>query len=120
MNDKPEIRIFWSDEDNLFIATVKDHPSISAHGDTYEDAAREMKNVIEMLNELNAEQANQWQPISTAPRDNKSFLVYCEENKCQFMVTWCGYENGYDIFGGMRLLHAEPTHWKPTSKPPTS
>lgn len=35
------ITIIWSDEDQCYIATVDEYPSLSAHGDTPEEA-REM------------------------------------------------------------------------------
>ena len=36
-----EIRIWWSEEDDAFLAQVLDMPGIMTHGDTPEDAARE-------------------------------------------------------------------------------
>jgi predicted RNase H-like HicB family nuclease len=40
---KYEIDIFWSDEDEAFVAVVPDLPGCSAWGDTYEDALREVQ-----------------------------------------------------------------------------
>jgi predicted RNase H-like HicB family nuclease len=36
-----EIRIWWSGEDDAFLAQVVDMPGIMTHGDSPEDAARE-------------------------------------------------------------------------------
>ena len=36
-----EIRIWWSEEDDAFLAQVLDMPGIMTHGDTPENAARE-------------------------------------------------------------------------------
>jgi predicted RNase H-like HicB family nuclease len=40
---KYEIDIFWSDEDDAYIAVVPDLPYCSAWGETYEDALREVR-----------------------------------------------------------------------------
>jgi predicted RNase H-like HicB family nuclease len=37
----------WSDEDDAFIARVAEFPSLAAHGETQEEALREIKNVVE-------------------------------------------------------------------------
>lgn len=36
----------WSDEDEAFIARVVEFPSLAAHGDTQEEALREIKDVV--------------------------------------------------------------------------
>ena len=36
-----EIRVWWSEEDDAFLAQVVDMPGIMTHGDTPEEAARE-------------------------------------------------------------------------------
>jgi predicted RNase H-like HicB family nuclease len=36
-----EIRVWWSEDDDAFLAQVLDMPGIMTHGDTPEDAARE-------------------------------------------------------------------------------
>ncbi len=41
--------IFWSEDDGGYIATCPDFPGFMAFGDTYEDAAREAKGVVEMF-----------------------------------------------------------------------
>ena len=38
---KYEVIIFWSDEDDVFIAEVPELPGCAAHGSTYSDALRE-------------------------------------------------------------------------------
>lgn len=39
----------WSEEDEAFIARVAEFPSLAAHGDTQEDALREIKNVVKFV-----------------------------------------------------------------------
>jgi predicted RNase H-like HicB family nuclease len=43
MTHKYEIILYWSDEDNVFIAEVPELPYSSAHGDTYEEALKEVQ-----------------------------------------------------------------------------
>lgn len=44
---KYSINIIWSDEDNGYIATVPEFPNLSVFGETYENALREAKTVVE-------------------------------------------------------------------------
>lgn len=46
MESKYEIDIFWSEEDEAYIAVVPDLPYCSAWGETYEDALREIQVAI--------------------------------------------------------------------------
>ena len=39
----------WSEEDKTFIARVAEFPSLAAHGDTQEEAMREIKSVVEFV-----------------------------------------------------------------------
>ena len=43
MTYKYEIIMWWSDEDNAFIADVPELQFCSAHGDTYEEALKEIQ-----------------------------------------------------------------------------
>lgn len=43
---KYEIDIFWSDEDDAYIAVVPDLPGCSAWGNAYEEALREVQVAI--------------------------------------------------------------------------
>ncbi len=64
-----------------------------------------------------------WQPIATAPRDTKSRLVWCPDNRCTFNVSWLEDPpcSGWIIFGGNgAYLREEPTHWMPVPDPPTT
>lgn len=45
--DRFEIDIFWSDEDDAYIAVVPDIPSCTAWGDTYEEALKEIRVAIQ-------------------------------------------------------------------------
>jgi len=54
--DKYEILIYWNDEDNIFIAEIPELPGCMAHGDTQEEALRNVKEAaklwIETANEF--------------------------------------------------------------------
>ena len=52
------IIIHWSHEDNLFIATLPDFPNCSTHGNTYEEALQNAKEVLELLIETCKELGN--------------------------------------------------------------
>lgn len=43
-----EIIIFWSDEDQVFVADVPELPGCMAHGDTYETALAAVKEAISL------------------------------------------------------------------------
>jgi len=44
--------IQWSDEDEAFIVTVPELPGCKTHGDTYEEAVQNGKEVIELCIEV--------------------------------------------------------------------
>ncbi|MFN0006674.1 MAG: type II toxin-antitoxin system HicB family antitoxin [Planctomycetota bacterium] len=46
MSHKYEIDVFWSDEDQAFLAEVPDLPGCMAHGDTHEEALAEIQVAI--------------------------------------------------------------------------
>jgi predicted RNase H-like HicB family nuclease len=46
--DKYEIIIYWSDEDQAYVAEVPELPGCSAHGDTYESALSNAKQAISL------------------------------------------------------------------------
>ena len=50
--DKYEIIIFWSDEDDVFIANVPELPGCMAHGSTHEDALKNAKDAIQLRIEV--------------------------------------------------------------------
>lgn len=56
MTRKYEIIIWWSEEDNAFIAEVPELPGCNAHGPTYEDAIREVQVVVDAWIEIANEQ----------------------------------------------------------------
>jgi hypothetical protein len=62
----------------------------------------------------------QWQPISTAPKDNKARLFWCPERQNIYALTWDEEGNGWRHFGGYGLLNDwdRPTHWMPLPAPP--
>ena len=45
---KYEIIIYWSKEDKLFIAEVPELPGCMAHGKSYEEALKNIKEAIEL------------------------------------------------------------------------
>ena len=59
MSDKYEIVIWWSEEDALYLAKAPELPGCMAHGETREDAWREINFLIphwiEMLQETGRE-----------------------------------------------------------------
>ena len=46
--NKYEIIIFWSDEDDAYIADVPELPGCMAHGDSHESALANAKEVIQL------------------------------------------------------------------------
>jgi len=46
--NKYEIIIFWSDEDDAYVADVPELPGCMAHGDTYESALANAKEAIQL------------------------------------------------------------------------
>jgi predicted RNase H-like HicB family nuclease len=44
--DRYEVIIFWSDEDQVYVAEVPELPGCVAHGDTYESALANAKQAI--------------------------------------------------------------------------
>jgi predicted RNase H-like HicB family nuclease len=45
---KYEVIIYWSNEDQLFIAEVPELPGCKAHGETHEDALANAKEAMEL------------------------------------------------------------------------
>ena len=62
----------------------------------------------------------QWQPIETAPKDNKSVLLYCPHMEfyglkpCQIVGVWHG-DWWHDLTSDGIV---RPTHWQPLLEPP--
>jgi predicted RNase H-like HicB family nuclease len=52
MTHKYEIDVFWSEEDQAFLAEVPDLPGCMAHGSTHEEALAEAQQAIEGWIEL--------------------------------------------------------------------
>ena len=48
MENKYPINIFWSEEDDCFVAIIPDFPNLSAFGETHEDAIADAKQVLQM------------------------------------------------------------------------
>ena len=45
---KYEVIIYWSDEDNAFIAEVPELPGCTAHGDSYESSLRQVHEAMQL------------------------------------------------------------------------
>jgi predicted RNase H-like HicB family nuclease len=45
---KYEVIIYWSDEDNAFVAEVPELPGCMAHGDTYESALQNVRDAMSL------------------------------------------------------------------------
>ena len=56
MTCKYEIIMWWSADDDAFIAEVPELPGCNAHGPTYEDAIREVQVVMDAWIEIANEQ----------------------------------------------------------------
>ena len=50
--EKYEIIIYWSDEDELYIAEVSELPGCMAHGETHEQALQSIKEAMELWLEV--------------------------------------------------------------------
>jgi predicted RNase H-like HicB family nuclease len=48
MTSKYEIIIYWSDEDQAYVADVPELPGCMAHGDTYESALSNIKSAMKL------------------------------------------------------------------------
>lgn len=46
--NKYEVIIFWSDEDEAFVAEVPELPGCMAHGNTHEDALKNAQEAIQL------------------------------------------------------------------------
>lgn len=55
MGYKYDIILYWSEEDEAFIAEVPDLPGCNAHGPTYEDALREAQVAMDLWVETQKE-----------------------------------------------------------------
>ena len=66
--------IGWSEQDEAFVARVAEFPSLAAHGETQEEAMREIKDVVEfVLNDL--KESNEWIPEPFGKRSFSGRLV---------------------------------------------
>lgn len=49
MNNKYTIQIFWSVEDEAFVAVCQEFPGLSAFGETREEALKEAQIVLDLM-----------------------------------------------------------------------
>ncbi|MGC2235038.1 MAG: type II toxin-antitoxin system HicB family antitoxin [Pyrinomonadaceae bacterium] len=49
MNNKYTLQIFWSEEDEAFVAICNEFPGLSAFGETREDALREAQTALDLM-----------------------------------------------------------------------
>ncbi len=52
MNNKYALQIFWSEDDEGFIATCQEFPGLSAFGETREEALREAQIALDLMIEI--------------------------------------------------------------------
>jgi hypothetical protein len=76
------------------------------------DAMGETAKLLEKA--ANALEAQEWQPIETAPKTGEKFIAY-DPDECSNMQVcwWLDSEWGDDWYNEI-----EPTHWMPFPKPP--
>ena len=72
---KYEIIIYWSNEDNAFIAEVPELPGCMAHGETPEKALKNAKDVIQLWIDTAKEFGD---PI---PEPKGERLIFAQNNK---------------------------------------
>lgn len=65
--DRYEIIIYWSEEDQVFVADVPELPGCMAHGGTHEDALRNAKEAMALWIET-AEQDGEPVPVPKGHR----------------------------------------------------
>ncbi len=63
MKNKYEIIIYWSEEDQAFIADVPELPGCMAHGDTYDSALANVKNAMNLWIDTAKNLMIQFQPL---------------------------------------------------------
>jgi predicted RNase H-like HicB family nuclease len=49
MKNKYALHIFWSDEDEAFVAVCREFPGLSAFGETREEALREAQIALDLM-----------------------------------------------------------------------
>ncbi|MGI9054950.1 MAG: type II toxin-antitoxin system HicB family antitoxin [Pyrinomonadaceae bacterium] len=49
MNNKYTIQIFWSDEDEAFVAVCQEFPGLSAVGETREESLKEAQIALDLM-----------------------------------------------------------------------
>jgi hypothetical protein len=60
----------------------------------------------------------EWQPISTAPKDEDIYILACREgSKIPGILGW-DQDEGWYWFNGMFRDTTIPTHWMPLPEPP--
>ncbi|CAN5878834.1 type II toxin-antitoxin system HicB family antitoxin [soil metagenome] len=52
MNNKYAIQIFWSEEDEAFVAVCQEFPGLSAFGETREEALHETQIALDLMIEI--------------------------------------------------------------------
>ena len=70
-----EIIIFWSEEDDAYVADVPELPGCMAHGDTHESALANAKEAIQLW----LETAKEFCDPSPAPKGKR--IVYAGKSK---------------------------------------
>lgn len=58
----------------------------------------------------------EWQPISTAPKDGTTIIIWDKDHGCM-IVEWM-YGEWHCSHDGEDMYGPEPTHWMPLPAPP--
>ena len=63
---------------------------------------------------------SEWQPIETAPKDNKSILGYHPFSTGSFRILTMLWDRNYRTWRAdvHSYIHFKPTHWMPIPDPP--
>lgn len=110
MGYKYDIILYWSEEDEAFIAEVPDLPGCNAHGPTYEDAIREAQVAMDLWVETQKELGHliPGRISSTGSSQKTAGIVIPEDAKDAALVkktvtVEMGKRSGQPCIRGMRL-----------------
>jgi hypothetical protein len=95
----------------------------NAAADRIEALKAEVEGTLAVIAVERADLLPQWQPIETAPKDRRSFMVYIPQfnNGPLILSSISRDEEGgwWDDAMGEQIEPPEATHWMPTLAPPT-
>jgi predicted RNase H-like HicB family nuclease len=72
--------ISWNDEDKLFIGSVAEFPSLKTHGDSGEEALKEIQNLVtEVLQDLKEDEEHIPQPVDSLTAHGAAIISYIKD-----------------------------------------